>query len=73
LYIYSKVNYKTFMGKSTKIRLNYRDLSSVARVKQDSIKIVVEVVRQVGQDLRSQGSANYKIPSEYTLIKFNHT
>jgi len=29
VYFYSKINYKTFIGKSTKLRLKYRDVRSI--------------------------------------------
>ena len=48
LYIYSKINYKTLIGKSTKIRLYYRDIRSVTRVNNDSLLITLEVMRSIG-------------------------
>ena len=72
VYFYSKINYKTLVGKSTKIRLYYRDIASFASRKADQIFIKVQTKRTLGQDLRSSGSEKYEIPSEYLLCKFSN-
>lgn len=70
LYIYSKVNYKTLVGKSTKIRLFYRDLLQISSANSEGILIKVKTTRFVGQDLRSPGTESYKVLNEYKLTKF---
>jgi hypothetical protein len=37
VYFYGKTNYKTVIGKSTKIRLNYRDIGQVDKKGDDGI------------------------------------
>lgn len=70
IYFYSKVNYKTVVGKSTKIRLQFRDIRCFNTVGASSISIKLEVMRQVGQDLRSTGNSKYTVPIEYTFKGF---
>lgn len=69
LYFYSILNAKTLVGKSTKIRLYYRDLKAISKLNTDAITVELETVRQVGQDLRSDGTSKYKTKSSYTLSK----
>ena len=45
VYIYSKMNYKTVVGKSTKLRLKYRDIRSIQKIEGDRILIYMEVSR----------------------------
>lgn len=45
VYFYSKMNYKTVVGKSTKLRLKYRDVRSIQRIETDRILIYMEVSR----------------------------
>ena len=64
------MNYKTIVGKSTKFRLYYRDLLQVTTMRLDGLNIKVKNQKKVGQDLRSNGNDNYKVPNEYLLVKF---
>jgi len=71
VYFYSKINYKTVVGKSTKLRLKYRDIRSIQKVESDRVMIYMEVTRHIGQDFRSTGSKNYVVPNEFLMTSFN--
>lgn len=43
VYFYSKINYKTVLGKSTKLRLKFRDILQIKMVESDRIVITMEV------------------------------
>lgn len=45
IYFYSLVNYKTLVGKSTKIRLNYSDIRSVQKAKLGGLILKMDVAR----------------------------
>ena len=62
-YFYSKVNYKTFLGKSTKLRLLYKDCLKVEHVKQGLL-----VTPTAEMDLRSKGLSGQ--PSTFLFAGF---
>ena len=70
VYFYAKSNYRTVIGKSTKIRLNFKDVKGIQKLGDQAITIEMEVTRSVGQDLRSNGKTDYRILDKYTFIKF---
>jgi hypothetical protein len=63
------MNHRTLFGKSTKIRIKYRDIKSVEKFAFDQVKVFLKVALSVGQDLRSQGNQNYSLPLEYHFIQ----
>ena len=69
VYFYAKTSYKSLIGKSTKIRLSFKDVKSIQKLKDCSITIEMEVTRSVGQDLRSNGNPDYCVQEKYTFSK----
>ena len=70
IYFYSKVNQKTLIGKSTKLRLQYKDIGSIEETTDSRVRIVLSETRPFGQDLRSTGNSTYKLANEYWLTGF---
>lgn len=70
IYFHAKMNYKTLLGKSTKIRLWYKDIRLVSSVKFDQLAVNLKNVRPIGQDLRSTGDPSYKLLKDYVFGSF---